>query len=107
MPRKARDFDETLFEILKDPEDAAAYLNEHLAYRGKDRDVLFLKALRKVVLAQGFDRIAKKSNLKRRSLDKALSSVGNPRFSTLSSLLEAVGLQVMVGSKPKKGPKAA
>jgi probable addiction module antidote protein len=107
MPRKAIDFDETLFELLKDPEEAAAYLNEHLAYKGKDRDELFLKALRKVVLAQGFDQIAQKSNLKRRSLDKALSAAGNPRFSTLNSLLEAVGLQIMVGSKLRKGSRAA
>lgn len=100
MPRKAIDFDETLFSLLKDPEEAAAYLNEHLEYKGKDRDSLFLKALRKVALAQGMDRLSTKTRLTRRSLEKALSENGNPRFSTLSSLLDALGLQVSI--EPRK-----
>jgi len=102
MPRRATDFDETLFRLLQDPEEAAAYLNEHLGYRGKDRDALFLKALRKVALAQGMDRISAKTKLTRRSLEKALSSEGNPRFSTLSSLLEALGLHVLIEVRPQR-----
>lgn len=96
MPRKATDFDETLFKLLQDPEEAAAYLNEHLEYRGKDRDALFLKALRKVAMAQGLNRISAKTKLTRRSLEKALSAQGNPRFSTLSSLLVALGLHISI-----------
>jgi len=102
MPRRAKDFDETLFQILKDPEDAAAYLNEHLEYKGKDREALFLKALKKIALAQGMDRLAAKTNLKRRSLEKALSDEGNPRFSTLSAVLEGMGLQVSIEPRKKK-----
>ena len=102
MPRKATDFDETLFRLLKDPEEAAAYLNEHLEYSGKDRDALFLKALKKVAMAQGMNRVSTKTNLTRRSLEKALSAEGNPRFSTLSSLLDALGLHVAVEVRQKK-----
>lgn len=102
MSRKAADFDETLFKLLRDPEEAAAYLNEHLEYSGKDRDALFLKALRKVAMAQGMDRISAKTKLTRRSLEKALSEKGNPRFSTLSSLLAAIGLHVAVEVRPTR-----
>ena len=102
MPRRARDFDETLFELLRDPEEAAAYLNEHLDYKGKDREILFLKALRKVALAQGLGRIASKTHLRRRSLEKALSADGNPRFSTLTALLQAMGLQVFIEPRHQK-----
>lgn len=102
MPRKATDFDETLFKLLKDPEEAAAYLNEHLEYSGRDRDILFLKALKKVALAQGMNRVTSKTKLTRRSLEKALSDGGNPRFSTLSSVLEALGLQVSLEARHKK-----
>ena len=100
MSRKAADFDETLFKLLQDPEEAAAFLNEHLEYRGKDRDSLFLKALRKVAMAQGMNRISARTKLTRRSLEKALSTNGNPRFSTLSSLLEALGLHVSIEVRP-------
>ena len=102
MPRKATDFDETLFKLRQDPEEAAAYLNEHLEYRGKDRDALFLKALRKVAMAQGMNRLSTKTKLTRRSLEKALSTQGNPRFSTLSSLLEALGLHVSIEARSHK-----
>jgi probable addiction module antidote protein len=102
MARKSTSFDETLFKILKKPEEAAAYLNEHLEYRGKDRDALFLKALRQVALAQGMQRISVKTRLPRRSIEKALSENGNPRFSTFSSLLDALGLNVAIQSKQKK-----
>ena len=102
MPRKAADFDETLFGLLKDPVEAAAYLNEHLEFEGNDKETLFLKALKKVALAQGFDDIADKTQLRRRSLEKALSDQGNPRFSTLTSLLEALGLKVSIEVAEKK-----
>lgn len=102
MARRSRDFDETLFELLKDPKEAAAYLNEHLEYEGDDKETLFLKALRKVSFAQGFDDVVKKAHLQRRGLEKALSKEGNPRFSTLTALLEALGLRLSVEAKGRK-----
>ena len=105
MARRSKDFNETLFELLKDPQEAAAYLNEHLEYEGNDKETLFLKALRKVALAQGFDEIVAKAQLQRRGLEKALSEKGNPRFSTLTALLEALGLRVSI--EVKDGKKAS
>jgi len=102
MPRRATDFDETLFSLLKDPKEAAAFLNEHLESSGRDRDALFLKALRKVAMAQGIDRLSSKTKLTRRAIEKALSATGNPRFSTLSNLLNALGLHVSVEARPKR-----
>ena len=105
MPRKARDFDETLFVLLQDPHEAAAYLNEHLEYEGEDKEHLFLKALKKVAMAQGFNNVIEKTHLQRRSLEKALSDKGNPRFSTLNSLLEAIGLRVAIEVIKRKTSK--
>ena len=102
MPKRTKQYDESLMEQLKDPKEAVAYLNAHLEDDEKDSEELFLLALRDVAKAHGFGEVAKSAELGRESLYKALSSEGNPKFSTLRSLLKAMGLKLSVEEEGEK-----
>jgi probable addiction module antidote protein len=102
MPKRTKQYDESLMESLKDPKEAAAYLNAHLEDDEKDAEELFLMALRDVAKAHGFGDVAKNAELGRESLYKALSKDGNPKFSTLRSLLKAMGLKLSVEEEGEK-----
>lgn len=105
VPKRTIDYDEWLLTQLKDPDAAAAYLNEHLIADGVDADELFLIALRNVAQAHGVSRVAAAAELGRESLYKALSAGGNPKLSTLIGVLKAVGLQLSI-SVPTAGRAA-
>ena len=94
-------------EALKDPKEAAAYLNAHLEEQGKDAEELFLMALRDVAKAYGVGELAEEADLGRESLCKALSQSGNPKLSTLVSLLNAMGLKLSVDVKEEPKKKAS
>ncbi len=96
MPKRTRSYEESLVQSLTDPTEAAEYLNAHLADDSDDDDELFLVALRDVAKAYGFTEVAARADLGRESLYKALSETGNPRLSTLSTLLRAMGLRLSV-----------
>ncbi len=100
MPKRTEKYEDSLIESLKDPEEAAAYLNAHL--NEDSPEALFLLALRDVAKAHGFGEIAEQSDLGRESLYKALSKDGNPKLSTLRSLLKAIGLKLAVEQDEKK-----
>jgi probable addiction module antidote protein len=102
MPKKTKQYDQSLMESLKDPKQAVAYLNVHLEDDEDDSEELFLLALRDVAKAHGFGDVAKSAALGRESLYKALSSDGNPKFSTLRSLLKAMGLKLSVEEESEK-----
>ena len=80
MPKRTRSYEASLLESLKDPKEAAAYLNAHLEEKGEDAEALFLMALRDVAASYGITNIAEKADLGRESLYKALSSGGNPKL---------------------------
>ena len=80
-------------ELRADPELAAEYLNA-AAEDGDPR--VYLSALRTVAEAQGMAKVAKAAGVPRESLYRALSSGGNPRFSTLHAILKAAGLKMAV-----------
>ena len=101
MPKRTRKYEEALVESLKDPAEAAAYLSAHLEDDGSDSDELFLMALRDVVKAHGFGEVAERAQVGRESLYKSLSETGNPKLSTLSSLLHALGLRLSVQNVDK------
>lgn len=91
---KSRDFQKSLIEILADPLEAAEYLNA--ALEEGDRK-LFLLCLGNVVQAQGgIAKLAKGSALNRESLSRMLSDKGNPKISTLDSLLHAMKLKLTI-----------
>lgn len=94
MPRKAaRPFDCGNLDVLKDPEQAALYLEEILA----DGDIeMFKEALKDVAAARvgNMTTLAKKTHLAREALYISLSRKGNPRLDTLTKVLDAAGLRL-------------
>lgn len=99
--RRARiSYEGGLLERLKDPEYAAQYLMVCLESRERNVEELFLIALRDVAKANSFRSISKKTKLGRESLYKALSDKGNPTLSTLTSILNAMGLRISI--EPRK-----
>jgi probable addiction module antidote protein len=90
----ANDFITQVLEDLKDPAEAAAYIEA--AIQEGDRDGL-LMALRHVAAAKSvMASIAEQNGLSRESLHRAFSKRGNPTVSTLSSVLAATGLRLSV-----------
>lgn len=91
---KSINYQDYLIESLKDPEEAAGYLNA--ALDGGDIEV-FLLALHNVVQAQGgVSRLAEKAHKSRTSLYKALSKKGNPYLKSTNEILSAIGLHLAV-----------
>ena len=81
-----------LLESLRDPEEAAAYLDA-VAEDGSLRDIL--KAIRNVVDAQGgLLKLGRKTGLSRTTLYRTLSEGGNPEFSTLEKILGVYDLRL-------------
>jgi probable addiction module antidote protein len=101
MATKHIDYEENLFEALIDPKEALAYLNAALT----DEDPrIFLLALKDVLTAQKIDitAFAQKSQLTRQNIYRMLSAKGNPRWENLTSLLDALGLQVHLTRKKER-----
>ena len=83
-----------LIEQLKDPAEAAAYLEAVL--EDGDQAAIML-ALRQVAQAQGgLATIARKARLTREATYKMLSKTGNPELRSLSAVLKATGLRISV-----------
>ncbi len=102
---KSESYDDYLIESLKDPEEAAGYLNA--ALEGGDKKV-FLLALHNVVKARGgVSKIAKKTHKSRTSLYKALSVKGNPYLEGTNKILTAIGLHLAVVPNKKSRRKRA
>jgi len=92
--RQQTDYQKDLIEALKNPVEAAAYLNA--AIEEGDREA-FLLALRNIAEANGgIKAVAEKSHLNRESLYRALSRRGNPEIKTLFNLLPQMGLRLSV-----------
>lgn len=82
-----------LTESLKDPEEAAAYVEAVLEL---DDPAALLVALRQVAKAHGMAEVARRADVGEKSLFRALSENGNPTISTLHKVLHAVGLRLTV-----------
>ncbi|MFA7327945.1 MAG: addiction module antidote protein [Candidatus Ratteibacteria bacterium] len=89
--RTYRNHDDYLDEALKDPKEAARYLN---AAAEENDQTLILAALAQVAKAQGLSKTAKRASLSRMGLYKTLSKKGNPEFKTFMGVLSAAGLQM-------------
>jgi probable addiction module antidote protein len=99
MPKatiKTESYRESLLESLKNPGEAAEYLNACL----EDEDVrVFLLALRDVADARGGIRaLSRDTQLNRESLYRMLSKSGNPSLDNLAAVLNACGLRLSVQS---------
>lgn len=87
-------YDDWLVEQLRDPAEAAAYLEAVI--EDGDQAAIML-ALRQVAQAQGgIAEIARKANLTREATYKMLSRTGNPELRSLTAVLEAAGLRISV-----------
>ncbi len=94
-----------LIRSLRQPRQAAAYLNAALEEGDPE---LFLLALRNVAEAQGgIGILAEKSNLNRESLYRMLSERGNPEFRSLDALLHALGFRLTIKIQEEPTPAKA
>ena len=97
------DYKEWLLAQLKDLDFAAGYITESI----EEGEAAFLLAVRDVVEAQGgVGALSKNTSLNREGLYDMLSEKGNPRLSSLSTVFDALGLQIAV-TKKMQGDKAA
>ena len=91
---KSSSYQDYLLKSLKDPEEAAGYLNA--ALEGGDINV-FLLALQNVIKAQGgITQLAEKTHKSRTSLYKALSETGNPYLKNTNEILSAIGMHLAI-----------
>ena len=82
---------------LKDPEEAAAYLDAALE---ENDQAIFLLALRDIAEAHGVSQVAQDAHLNRENLYRMLSATGNPHLSSLTALLRSIGLRLAVEVEP-------
>ena len=78
-------------EYLDDEEAIAEYLS--IAAEEDDPRAL-LQALRTVSRARGMMELAKKANMPRESIYRALSETGNPSYTTLRKIISALGYRL-------------
>ena len=98
-------YEDWLLERLKDPKQAAAYL-EAVLDEG-DQAALML-ALRQVAKARGgVAELARKSKLAREATYRMLSASGNPELRSLTALLAAAGLRLSVTPIARASPRSA
>ncbi len=93
--KKHKDFQEYLLNKLQDPKEALAYLNEALT--DEDQRV-FLLALKEVMEAQNGDMssVARQAQLNRENIYRMLSNKGNPKLTSLRSVLHVLGLELAI-----------
>ena len=97
------DYKEVLFEKLRDLDYAAGYLTA--CY--EEGTQVFLLGIRDVAEATGGLRtLASETSLNRENLYDMLSKEGNPRLSSLSAVLDKLGLEVTFKRK-LQGTEAA
>ena len=104
--KNSRNYNEFLIESLKKPQEAVAYLNaalEECKDGSAESQKLLLIAFKNVALAQGgISKLATKTKLGRESLYKTLSETGNPKLTTLTTLVGAMGFDLKVSLQPKR-----
>lgn len=100
-----RNYQDDLLKQLRDPVEAAEYLNACYC----DSEKVFLAGLRNVVEAKGgISVISNATKLNRENLYRILSKNGNPKLNSLSVILESLGLGLVFSprKKQKKRPKS-
>jgi probable addiction module antidote protein len=91
MSEKITPFD--VAEHLKTDEDIKLFLKE-AAETGNDKN--FIHALNTTARAKGMSFVAQQAGVTPASLYKSLSDDGNPRFDTISKIVEALGCKLVV-----------
>ena len=88
-----KSYEDSLLQSLRDPAEAAAYIDAVL--ETGDQAALLL-ALRQVAGAHGMAEVARRADLGGKTLFKTLTDDGNPTLATLTGVLHAVGLRLSV-----------
>jgi len=89
-------YKQDLLQRLAEPEYAAGYLTE--CFEAGEAE--FLLGLRDVVEAHGgVGQLAKAAKLSRESLYRLLSEKGNPRLSSLNTIMNVLGIQLLFTPK--------
>jgi len=97
-------YEDWLLEQLKNPAEAAAYLEAVI--EDGDQAAIML-ALRQVAQAQGgVAVVARRAKLTREATYKMLSKAGNPELRSLTAVLAATGLRLAVKPVEKRPQKA-
>ncbi len=86
-------FDNYMVESMKDPAQAAVYIE---AVIDLEDPAALLVALRHVAKAHGMAEVARRADVSDKNLFKALSATGNPTLATVHKVLAAVGLRLSV-----------
>ena len=86
-------FDDYMVESMKDPAQAAAYIEAVIDL--EDPSAL-LVALRHVAKAHGMAEVARRADVGDKTLFKALSANENPTLAAVHKVLAAVGLRLSV-----------
>jgi len=92
MPKRTKDHRSWLLSELEDQDIAANYINAAL----DDSLEMFLVALRNVAETHRMAKIAEEAGVSRESLYRTLSKEGNPCLDTLTAILQALGLRIIV-----------
>jgi len=94
MPKQITSYKDWLGEKLKDPKRAARFLTASQT----DSPEAFLKALRKVASAQARSMvdIAETVGVSRESLYRMMSESGNPSYTTVRGILNAMGFRLQI-----------
>jgi probable addiction module antidote protein len=100
MPLPLTKFDAA--EVLKSEAHVRAYLEAALE---ENDPIFFQQALGTVARARGMQAVADKSETTRAGLYKALHAAGNPEFSTVLRVVNALGYRLTVVPVPSKRAK--
>lgn len=88
---RTKSYKEHLSKSLKNPKEAAAYLDACLE---DDDPRVFLLALKDVAESRGgMSELARNSSLNRQSLYRSLSKSGNPKLVNVCAILSSLGLE--------------
>lgn len=87
-----------VLDYLKDEESIAAYLEAALE---ENDPRVFLMAIGDIAKARGVNEIAKKTGVNRENFYRSFSGKQSPRFDTVYSALDTLGLKITL--TPKEG----
>ena len=98
-----KDYQEYLIESLKDPEEAEAYLNASIeAYMEDNNMQALMLALEHLARARySMTDLAKKVGVQRQHLYRIFDNESNPKFQTVTELINSLGFTLEVKRKPQ------
>src|SRR5687768_14099446 len=102
MPKSS--YRESLLEDLRDPEEAASYINA--AIEDGSQEMLLL-ALRDVAESHKMSEVAKGTGVAREAIYRILSAKGNPRLTSLWNLFGTLGLSFKVRARESESGSSA